>query len=216
MPDTVANARAEFPSPRAFPDEANAAGAAPLPAAADAANAADTDNTPRNNQPTANMLSSVVASRWPEQLGANSPPPTAPVSAPVSAPAAPQADETPETQPVSVPLAAADASTTKQSNPARMLVIVIVGALAFAGLAASTIVRFGGKRQQGREQIRRGHRWTRDQERGDRTQPSPFPLEAVRRPNIGLPRELQLAEDADEGDRIAQMMARLARSAQHS
>ena len=78
MPGTVANARAELPSARAFLDE-KAAGGAQLPAAADAANAADTDNTQRSNPSTANMLSSVVASRWPEQLNANSPPPTAPV-----------------------------------------------------------------------------------------------------------------------------------------
>src|SRR6476660_5998330 len=211
MPGTVANARAELPAARAFLDE-KAAGGEQLPAAADAANAADTDNTQRSNPSTANMLSSVVASRWPEQLNANSPPPTAPVSAP----AVPQADEKPETQPVSVPLAAADATMTNQSNSTQMLLIVIVGALSFAGLVASAIVRFGSKRQHGRKQVRKGHRWTWDRQRCDRRRPSPFPLEAVRRPNIGLPRELQVAQDADEGDRITQMMARLARSVQHS
>lgn len=225
MPDTVADARAELPLPRASLDEDKAAGAAQSPAAADAANAADTDNTTRSNPAAANMLSSVVASRWPEQLSANSPsPPTAPVSAPasapvsahVSAPAEPQADEIPQAQPVSVPLAAADASMTKKSNSALMLLIVIVGALLFAGLVASAIVRFGGKRRQGRERVRRGHRWAWDQERSGRRRPSPFPFDAVRRPNIGLPRELQVAEDTDEGDRITQMMARLARSVQHS
>jgi hypothetical protein len=216
MPGTVADARAELPLPRASLDE-KAAGAAPSPAAADAANAADTDNTPRSNPATANMLSSVVASRWPEQLSANSSsPPTVPVSAPVSAPAEPQADEIPQAQPVSVPLAAADAPMTKKSNSALMLLLVIVGALSFAGLVASAIVRFGGKRQQGAKRVRRGHRWTWDQERGGRRQPSPFPFDAVRRPNIGLPRELQVAEDTDQGDRITQMMARLARSAQPS
>jgi hypothetical protein len=213
MPGTVANARAELPSPRASLDVEKAAGAAQLPAAANAAaNAADIDNTTRSNPAAANMLSSVVASRWPEQLSANSlPPPTAPVSAP----AEPQADEIPQAQPVSVPLAAADAPMTKKSNSALMLLIVIVGALSFAGLVASAIVRFGGKRQQGRKRVRRGHRWAWDQERSGR-RPLPFPLDAVRRPNIGLPRELQVAEDTGEGDRITQMMARLARSVQHS
>ncbi len=217
MPGTVANARAELPSPRASLDMEKATGAAQLPAAANAANAADTDNTTRSNPAAANMLSSVVASRWPEQLSANSPPPpTAPVSAPVSAPAEPQADEIAQAQPVSVPLAAADAPMTKKSNSALMLLIVIVGALSFAGLVASAIVRFGGKRQQGRKRVRRGHRWAWDQERSGRRRPLPFPLDAVRRPNIGLPRELQVAEDTNEGDRITQMMARLARSVQHS
>jgi hypothetical protein len=217
MPGAVANARAELPSPRASLDVEKAAGAAQLPAAANAANAADTDNTTRSNPAAANMLSSVVASRWPEQLSANSPPPpTAPVSAPVSAPAEPQADEIPQAQPVSVPLAAADAPMTKKYNSALMLLIVIVGALSFAGLVASAIVRFGGKRQQGHKRVRRGHRWAGDQERSGRRRPLPFPLDAVRRPNIGLPRELQVAEDTGEGDRITQMMARLARSVQHS
>ncbi|MBU6457181.1 MAG: hypothetical protein KGQ48_06525 [Bradyrhizobium sp.] len=221
MPGTVANARAELPSPRASLDQEKVTETPQLPAA-DAANAADTDNTPPSSPPAANMLSSVVASRWPDQLSANSPSPpplpttsvSAPVSAPVNAPAATQADATPEAQPVSVPIDAAQASVTEQSNSARMLLIVIVGALSFAGLVASAIVRFAGKRR--RKQVRNGRRWTWDQERSDHKQPSPFPLEAARRPNIGLPRELQLAKDADEEDRITQMMARLARSARQS
>lgn len=214
MPGSVANARAELPSPRASLDQEASTGAAQLPAAADAANAGDTDNTSRSGLPAANMLNSVVASRWPEQLGASSP--AAPPPAPAGPPADLQVDATTATPPVAaaVPLAAADASLAKQSHSALMLLIVIVGALSFAGLVASAIVRFGGKRRHDRREIRGDRRPIWDLERGDRPRPLPFPAEAARRPNIGAPRELRVADDADDQDRIAQMLARLARSAQ--
>ena len=98
-----------------------------------------------------------------------------------------------------------------------MLLAVMVGALSIAGLAASAIFRFGGKRRRGRDDLRGEVRpiWDldRDFRRSDR--PLPFPASAVRRPNIGMPLELEEADDVDaDSDRIQQMLSRLARSTQ--
>jgi hypothetical protein len=225
MPGSVANARAELTSPRAPLDQDAPANTGQVPAAA---NAASIDNTLPANPPNADMLRSVVASRWPDQLSAtaSAAPPSAP--APVSPPADTQANDVqpnnmqadaaspPQAPPApAVPLAAADASMAKQSGSAMMLLAVVVGALSVAGLAASAIFRFGGKRRRSREDVRGEVRpiWDldRDFRRGDR--PLPFPASAVR-PNIGAPLELQEADDANDRDRIEQMLARLARSAQ--
>ena len=106
----------------------------------------------------------------------------------------------------------------KQSGSAVMLLAVIIGALSFAGLIASAVFRFGGKRRRGRAPPVRGEVrpiWDldRDLERSER--PLPFPVAAVHRPDIGVPLELHEADDPGEQDRIAQMMGRLARSAQN-
>jgi hypothetical protein len=231
MPGSVANARAELTSPQAPLDQDTPANTGQVPAAASAANI---DNALPANPPNTDMLRSVVASRWPDQLSATAS--AAPPPAPVGPPADTQANDAqandvqandmqanaapppqaPAAATATVPLAAADASMAKQSGSAMMLLAVVVGALSVAGLAASAIFRFGGKRRRGREDIRGEVRpiWDldRDFRRGDR--PLPFPASAVRRPNIGVPLELQEADDADDRDRIEQMLARLARSTQ--
>jgi hypothetical protein len=236
MPGSVANARAELTSPQAPLDQNVPVNTGQVPAAATAANI---DNTPTANAPDTNMLKSVVASRWPDQLSASAsaaPPPPVPVSPPADAQAnnvqandvqtndvqtsGMQANTVPPPQASAapVPLAAADASMAKQSGSAMMLLTVMVGALSIAGLAASAIFRFGGKRRRGRDDLRGEVRpiWDldRDFRRSDR--PLPFPASAVvRRPNIGAPLELEEADEAgDDRDRIEQMLARLARSAQ--
>ncbi len=239
MPGSVANARAELTSPQAPLDRNAPVNTGQVPAAATAANI---DNTPTANAPDTNMLKSVVASRWPDQLSASAS--AAPPPAPVSPPADAQANNVqandvqandvqtsdvqtsdmqanpvppPPATAAPVPLAAADASMAKQSGSATMLLAVMIGALSIAGLAASAIFRFGGKRRRGRDDLRGEVRpiWDldRDFRRSDR--PLPFPASAVRRPNIGVPLELEEADDADaDRDRIEQMLARLARSTQ--
>jgi hypothetical protein len=165
------------------------------------------------------MLRSVVASRWPEQLAAASS--TAPDASPddSSATAAPSpAVATAPSAAAVVPLAAADA-TTEKSGSTQMLIIAIVGALSVAGLAASA-VGYGGRRRRWLDEAQddfggetRGDRraiW--ETTLTDRPRPSPFAAPVARRPNIGIPNELHEAEDPD--NRIAQMLARLARSAQ--
>jgi hypothetical protein len=223
MPGSVANAHAELTSPRAGVDRDRAANTGQVPAAA---NAAIIDTPPPANAADTDMLTSVVASRWPEQLSANSPVAPPPPPAPANPPADLQANAAPPPSaaapppaaapPAAVPLAAADASMAKQSGSAVMLLAVIVGALSVAGLIASAVFRVGRKRRRSHSDIPREVRpvWDLDRDLKRSGRPLPFPASAVHRPNIGAPLELQQADDADERDRIEQMLERLARSAQ--
>jgi hypothetical protein len=115
-----------------------------------------------------------------------------------------------------VPLAAADAASEKQSGSTQMLIIAVVGALSVAGLAASA-VGYGGRRKRLDDiELEVGNRGDRraiwETTLADRPLPSPFAASAAIRPNIGIPRELREAKDPD--NKIAEMLARLARSAQ--
>jgi hypothetical protein len=95
-----------------------------------------------------------------------------------------------------------------------MLLIAILGALALAGLLASAIFRFGGQR---RDNVRVNRRVNWDSVRADRPSLSDEARadrsiwELGLLPQGSLPRELRASDDADE--RIAQMLARLPRSA---
>ena len=90
MPGSVANARAEL-TPRARFDQNATANTGQLPAAANAANIDNTEaaSLPGPSVPDSSLTSSVVASRWPNQLAANVPAAPPPATAPVTAPAAP-------------------------------------------------------------------------------------------------------------------------------
>ncbi|MBR0820684.1 hypothetical protein [Bradyrhizobium liaoningense] len=91
-----------------------------------------------------------VATRWPDASAVpTSPAPQAapaPVASPspVASPAPPSAK--PSKSPAPVTLAAADATTDKATGSLQMLLLVIGGALALAGLLASIIYRFAGRR----------------------------------------------------------------------
>jgi hypothetical protein len=217
MPGSVANARAELRSPRAGIDQDRPANTGQMPAAA---TAAMIDSAPPANPADANMLTSVVAARWPQQLSANSPVAPPPQPAPANPPADVQANAAPPPSavapPAAAPLAAADASMAKQSGSAVMLLAVIVGALSVAGLIASAVFRVGGRRRRSRSDIPPEVRptWDLDRDLKRSAPPLPFPASAIHRPNIGAPLELQEADDPDERDRIEQMLERLARSAQ--
>jgi hypothetical protein len=165
------------------------------------------------------MLRSIVASRWPEQLAAASSDVSdpSPDNSAANTASHPVATEPPAAAPV--PLATEDASSEKRSGSTQMLIIAIVGALSVAGLAASS-VGYGGRRKIRLDEIE-DH--IKDEAKGyrraiwettltDRPRPSPFPAPVARRPNIGIPNELREAHDPD--DKIAEMLARLARSAQ--
>ena len=209
MPGSVANARAELisPQPRSDPDASIVAGQVPAAASgpvADASNAA-----PAQVQ-DANLLRSVVATRWPDQLAANTPADSTPAADNSNA-GAPADAVTP--QPAAavaavVPLTVADVPPTKQASSTKMLIIAIVGALSVAGLAASA-VGFGGWRKDrpGSIEGERHPIWETTPDDGPR--PSPFP--AASRPHIGLPKELREIRQPD--DKIAEMLERLARSA---
>lgn len=210
MPGSIANAHAELPSPQTRSDQDASAAAGQLSAAA-----ADIDTPPRANLPDANMLRSVVASRWPEQLAAASPAvsDTSPDNSAANAPSPPTATQ-PSAAAVAPP-AAADATTEKQSVSTQMLIIAIVGALSVAGLAASA-VGYGGRRKNLFGEIQVASNGDRraiwETTLTDRPLPSPFAAPAALRPNIGIPRELREAGNHD--DKIAEMLTRLARSAQ--
>jgi hypothetical protein len=211
MPGSVANAHAELTSPQAGGDQRSitASGQSPAPAA-------DADATTGASRADANMLRSVVASRWPEQLAAASS--TAPDASPDNSSAVTPSSAKATAPPAAtvVPLAAADAAGEKQSGSTQMLIIAIVGALSVAGLAASA-VGYGGRRKLRLDDIEveaenRGDRraiW--ETTLADRPLPSPFAASAAIRPNIGIPRELREAENPD--DKVAEMLARLAKSA---
>jgi hypothetical protein len=221
MPGSVANARAELTAKAPF-DQDSSPSTGQVPAAA---RTTIIDNAPPAPAADTNMSASVVASRWPEQLSANAAAAPSPPPAPANPPAEVQADASlpPQQQPAVappavVPLATADASMTKQSGSFVMLLAVTVGGLSVAGLIASMLFGFGRKRRRSHQDIPQDARpvWDIDRDLRRRA-PLPFPAAAVHRQNIGAPLELQEAQEAyevDDRDRIAQMLERLARSAQ--
>jgi hypothetical protein len=121
-----------------------------------------------------------------------------------------------------VPLAAADSSPVKQPVPMQTLLLVVIGALALAGLIGSVVFRFGRRRRNSRRGSRRVN-W--DAVAIDRPTPSDYPAARTRMPRADIPRELRAANDPDArianvraandgvaDDRITEMLARLARS----
>ena len=130
----VQDARAEYLTPQgnAAPTTSNAAAPAkPAPMQQAATPSADSNA----QQPT-------VATRWPDAAATSPAPQAAP--APVASPAPPSAK--PSKSPAPVTLAAADATTDKPTGSLQMLLLVIGGALALAGLLASIVYRFAGGR----------------------------------------------------------------------
>jgi hypothetical protein len=206
MPGSVANARAELISPQTRGDSDADIVTGQVPVAATGP-VADVGNSPPAQD--ANMLRSVVASRWPDKLAANTPAASAPAPDNSNASAPSNAVAPQPSAAAVVPLTVADTPPAKQSSSTQMLIIAIVGALSVAGLAASA-VGFGGWRK-GRPRAIEGERhdiWETTPNEGSRSLPFP----AASRPPIGLPKELHEADDPD--DKIAEMLVRLARSAQ--
>jgi hypothetical protein len=128
-------------------------------------------------------------------------------------------DDTAATQPdaastasaaATVPLAAADAPPAKQSGTIQTLLIVMTGALALAGLVGGAVVRFGRMRS-GRRELQRDRRAIWDSAMTDLATRPGFPSAGAPMPRLGIPDELRTADDPDQ--RIAHMLARLARSA---
>ncbi|WP_433996071.1 hypothetical protein [Bradyrhizobium liaoningense] len=146
----VQDARAEYPTPRgtAAAKTANvpmqAAAAAPVQQSAD--QAAD-----------GNAQQPAGAAPWPDVSTASAPPASSPAPTAIAAAAQPSAKPSKSSSPVA--LAAADNSTTeKPTGSLQMLLLVIGGALALAGILASLIYRFAGARVRLRSADRHG-RW---------------------------------------------------------
>jgi len=209
---SIANARAEFPAPAMRPEPETFAGQRAAPATI--AGAINPENDRRANASDTGADRSVVAARWFE-----------PTSMASSAPSQASADQSAnqpqvasELAPPTAPfrLAAADASSVKPSGSVQQLLIVIVGALALAGLLASAIFRLSGARRTGRRATGLDGRVNWDLARTSRRTPpdetqGAASLRAVDvLPEAGFSRDPRAAEDPNE--RIAQMLTRLARS----
>lgn len=236
---SLADAHAELPLPQTRFDPPPAASPAQR-MAAPLANAASPDSNQSATAQDANQQSSLIAARWPDPSSANASPSN------VSAPADPQptADNSdanaeadaaaPPPAAAPVPPAAADVSPVKQPVSMQTLLLVVVGALALAGLIASVIVKFGSQRRSSRQKLRGSQRINWDSVAADRPSPSNYPGPSARMPRTRIPRELRAANDAyarmahdriaDDfadnraadnevaDDRITEMLARLARS----
>ena len=224
---SVANARAEL-SPAQTRDTADSTAAtAPLPPTPGLNATSSTAHQPVT-VPDTSTPPPTVASRWPE------PSSTVPSASQTQAAADVDDTDVQPAAPVAVPpppvaLAAADAPAEKSpghSGSIPMLSIVMMGALALAGLIGSVIVRFGGRRRRNRVGIAvdRDAMWDAispeprssraTEARSSRPAP-PVAAPMPRRPGFTMPRELQMADHAADrrDDRVTEMLARLARSA---
>jgi hypothetical protein len=214
MQGSVANARAElpWPQPRTAPETPTATGQVPATAAVEAPSSdSSQSSTTAGATGGANMLQTTVASRWPDQVSATASDDSTPEADNSDTSAQPDTASAPPPPAAAVPLATADApsSSSKQPGSMQMLLTVMIGALALAGLVGGAILRFGGRKRNEVEEVDIDRRPIWDLEHSDH--PLPYPAAAAHRPNIGLPRELRTGEPEDT---IKQMLARLARSAQ--
>lgn len=140
---SVQDARAEYLTPQSIATVKTPAQAGPAPTQQTASPAAD-----------ANAQQPAVAGRWPDASTASAAPTEQPSPAPVAAAAQPTAK--PAKSPAPLALASADSTADKQTGSLQMLLLVIGGALALAGILASVVYRFAGGRArvQGADQRR--------------------------------------------------------------
>lgn len=202
---SIADAHAELPSPQARVEPDVSINSQPQAnvAAAPAAIA----NSQTTVAPDAGPPPSLVTSRWPDGSAASPPDNTRVAEA--EPPARPQAITKAAAQPAApMALAAADSVPERPSGSIQMLLMVMAGALALAGLTASMIFRFGHAPAVQPEIGGRRAIW--DSVPVDRS-PVMFSDEdiPVRRERISL--DPRPADDPDR--RVREMLARLARSA---
>jgi hypothetical protein len=242
---SLADAYAELPLPQTRFDPPPAASPAQS-MAVPPANAASPDSNQPATAQDANQQTSLIASRWPDPSNVNAASPSDVSASADPQPAADNSDANAEANVMAAPPAAAtvpavtaDVSSVKQPVPMQTLLLVVVGALALAGLIASVVVRFGSRRRRNRQKLRGSQRINWDLVAADRPSPSNYPAPQARMPRAGIPRELRAANDAYarmahdriaddfadsriaddrvaddrvEDDRITEMLARLARS----
>lgn len=213
---SVQDARAEYLKPQA-------AAAPTAPAQAVPTTSAPTQQT-ANPSADSSAQQPAVASPWPDPSTAASPTPQ-PAPAPVAAAVAPPGTQ-PSKSPAPVALAAADSSADKPAVSIQMLLLVIGGALALAGILASIIYRFAGGRAR-LQADRRAHwdDWEPQDQNPSRApwldampaeaapvqQAGPVDFDAVRPPSTQLraaqPKAAQLAAFTDAIGRIAAQSA---------
>jgi hypothetical protein len=153
---SIANARAELPASTSL--EQRNQGDAPTLAAAQPTTVSENTRTAAAGTET---QGSVVASRWPEFLPASVPSSPPPAMARLAANLASDAAVASTPAVAAVPLAAAD--TPREAGSVVMLLAVITGALALAGVIASVVFKFGGVRRllEPKARPQRGSIWDR-------------------------------------------------------
>ncbi|MCG2630316.1 hypothetical protein L6654_27165 [Bradyrhizobium sp. WYCCWR 13023] len=195
-PQSVQNARAEYIVPQGTPAQA-------APATAPKATQPAPTSSGETQQPA-------VATRWPDTMTAAA----APELAAAPAPAIDQPSAQPPASPSPVAPASAD-NADKPTGSLPTLLLVIVGALALAGLIASVIYRFAGGRARVQTADRRVN-WDRQDDGNSRApwhaapraeRPLPVDFDAVR------PEPPQIAAFTDEIRRIAAQSRPLALAA---
>ncbi|MDA9430966.1 hypothetical protein [Bradyrhizobium sp. CCBAU 51627] len=195
-PPSVQNARAEYVAP-----QTNSAASTPVPATTSPQQAFGTSTDANAPQP-------VVAAPWPDTAPATASP--GPQSAPASAPATASRAQ-PTASPAPVTLATADSTADKSTGSLQMLLLVVGGALALAGLLASLIYRFAGGRARVQTSDRRvnwDHRQDRDNSRAPWLDAAPAPVPPAARPlpvdfDAVRPQASQIAAFSDAIGRIA-------------
>ena len=144
----VQDARAEYLTPRGT----GAAKTASVPMQAAAATPVQQS---ADQVADGNAQQPAGAAPWPDVSTDSAPPAPPPAPTVVAAAAQPSAKASKSPSPVA--LAAAESPTDKPSGSVQMLMLVIGGALALAGLLASLIYRFAGARVRLRSANRHGH-----------------------------------------------------------
>ncbi len=212
MQRSIADAHAELTPPTRVEETSAAAGQR---APATASNTASMENSQLANARDANTRPSLIASRWPEQSGlvssASAGPTTANSDTDSGTDMQPDSGAAPPSVVAAVPLAAADSSSESHAGSIQMLLVVIAGALAFAGILGATVFRFGSMRQAGRHKIRGDRRAIWDSADTDHRSPAPDTRGDVSMRRVDIPRERREADDPSR--RIAEMLTQLRRSA---
>lgn len=155
----------------------------------------------------ANPQLSVVASRWPESSAAASAVSPAPTVSNFAANVQPATTPPPATAAIAV--AAADASNQGRLGSVPLLLSVIFGALAFAGVIASVVFKFGKTRRARLRKVRARRQAIWQPTDDDRIVLSAHPGMNVLPRRAGFPRDL----DQDRGERVADFFTQLSKRA---
>lgn len=215
MQRSIADARAELPR------DTTAAMDQRTPVPATDSTGAGTDTVRANAglaAPQASPQASVVTSRWPTLTDMNSPvapqpaaavaaapAPVAPPTAVAAAPAPSKVMASPAV--TAIPLATADTTSKSQFGSIQMLLTIVMGALSLAAVMGGAIFRFGSTRSIKPEvRVARRVNWGAGGS-GSLARSAYTP----RMPEGDMARDPRAADDPDR--RIAEMLARLSRSA---